>query len=67
MLDCANFRPITLLSHVYKLLMQIIYKRITPTLADALSNSKAAYQTNTIITTNKYKYNYKYNHYKIII
>ena len=44
MLDCANFRPITLLSHVYKLLMQIIYNRIAPTLSAALPKSQAAYQ-----------------------
>ena len=45
MLDCANFLPITLLSQVYyKLLMQIIYNQIAPTLSAALPKSQAAYQ-----------------------
>ena len=44
LLDCGNYRPITLLSHLYKLLMQIIYNRVSNTLAAALPQSQAAYQ-----------------------
>ena len=44
LLDCSNYRPITLLSHLYKLLMQIIYNRVSNTLAAALPRSQAAYQ-----------------------
>ena len=44
LLDCGNYRPITLLSHLYKLLMQIIYNRISKTIAAALPQSQAAYQ-----------------------
>ena len=44
LLDCANYRPITLLSHIYKLLMQIIYNRISQTVVCALPPSQAAYQ-----------------------
>ena len=44
LLDCGNYRPITLLSHLYKLLMQIIYNRVSNTLAAALPKSQAAYQ-----------------------
>ena len=41
LLDCGNYRPITLLSHLYK---QIIYNRVSNTLAAALPKSQAAYQ-----------------------
>lgn len=43
-LDCTNYRPITLLSHVYKLLMQIIYNQISTQLMSALPRNQAAYQ-----------------------
>ena len=42
--DCKNFRPISLLSHLYKLLNQIIYYRISNDLITALPNEQAAYQ-----------------------
>ena len=44
LLDCGNYRPISLLSHVYKLLMQIIYNRIKAPLTNALQINQAAYQ-----------------------
>ena len=43
-LDCGNYRPISLLSHGYKLLMQILYNRISSTLCDILPQTQAAYQ-----------------------
>ena len=43
-LDCSNYRPICLLSHVYKLIMMIIYNRISPELMRALPTNQAAYQ-----------------------
>ena len=42
--DCSNYRPINLLSHVYKLLMTILYKRISHTLIESLQATQAAYQ-----------------------
>ena len=43
-LKCDNFRPINLLNQAYKILMQIIYKRISNTLIDSLPPTQAAYQ-----------------------
>ena len=43
-LDCENYRPISLLSHVYKLLMQVVYTRIIKDLIGALPIEQAAYQ-----------------------
>ena len=43
-LNCANYRPISLLSHAYKLVMQIIYNRISGSLLSALPRNQAAYQ-----------------------
>ena len=43
-LECSNYRPISLLSHVYKLTMQIIYNRISSSLMAALPRNQAAYQ-----------------------
>ena len=43
-LECSNYRPISLLSHVYKLVMQIIYSRISGSLMAALPRNQAAYQ-----------------------
>ena len=42
--ECGNYRPICLLNHVYKILMQIIYKRISATLRESLPSNQAAYQ-----------------------
>ena len=44
LLDCSNYRPICLLSHVYKLIMMILYNRISPELTRALPANQAAYQ-----------------------
>lgn len=44
MLNCTNYRPICLLSHVYKLVMLIVYNRISPELYHTLPASQAAYQ-----------------------
>ena len=43
-LKCDNFRPINLLNQAYKILMQIIYKRISNTLTESLPPTQAAYQ-----------------------
>ena len=43
-LDCGNYRPISLLSHAYKLLMQVVYTRIKKDLIEALPKEQAAYQ-----------------------
>ena len=43
-LKCGNYRPINLLNQVYKILMQIIYKRISTTLIESLPTTQAAYQ-----------------------
>ena len=44
LLDCGNYRPISLLCHVYKLLLQIIYLRIRTPLLEAIQSSQAAYR-----------------------
>ena len=43
-LECSNYRPISLLSHVYKLAMQIIYNIISGSLMATLPHNQAAYQ-----------------------
>ena len=43
-LNCDNHRPITLLNQVYKILAQIIYRRIAATLRESLPSTQAAYQ-----------------------
>ena len=43
-LDCGNYRPISLLSHVYKLLMEVVYTRFKKDLIEALPKEQAAYQ-----------------------
>ena len=40
----SNYRPISLLSHIYKLLSTIIYNRIAPTIRESLNDTQAAYQ-----------------------
>ena len=42
--ECGNYRPICLLSHVYKLIMMVIYNRISPELLRTLPLNQAAYQ-----------------------
>ena len=42
--ECKNYRPISLLSHIYKLFMTIIGNRITNDLYSCLPISQAAYQ-----------------------
>ena len=56
--DCGNYRPISLLSHIYKLFTIILCNRIATTLADALPRTQAAYQkgrgtTEQILSVNK--------------
>ena len=43
-LNCDDHRPITLLNQVYKILAQIIYRRIAATLRESLPSTQAAYQ-----------------------
>ena len=43
-LDCGNYRPISLLSHVYKLFISIITQRVKSDLYDSFPDSQAAYQ-----------------------
>ena len=43
-LDCGNYRPVNLLSHLYKLLMQVAYTRTKKDLIEALSKDQLAYQ-----------------------
>ena len=44
LLDCGNYRPISLLNHVYKFLMQVVYARTKKDLIGALPIEQAAYQ-----------------------
>ncbi len=44
MLDCSNYRPISLLSHVYKLFVTVISLRVKQDLYNLLPSSQAAYQ-----------------------
>ncbi len=44
MLDCSNYRPISLLSHVYKLFITVISLRVKHDLYNFLPSSQAAYQ-----------------------
>ena len=44
LLECGNYRPISLLSHLYKLVMMIIYQRIKTPLTTTLKSTQAAYQ-----------------------
>ena len=43
-LDCGNYRPISLLSHIYKVFMSIISSRIKHDLYSSFPASQAAYQ-----------------------
>ena len=43
--ECKNYRPISLLSHVYKLFMTIVGDRIKSDLYASFPASQAAYQT----------------------
>ena len=43
-LQCGNFRPISLLSHIYKLFMQVVYNRVSRDLIESLPKEQAAYQ-----------------------
>ena len=49
-LEYSNYRPIILLSHVYKLVMQIICSRISGLMIAALLCNQAAYQRGQSIT-----------------
>ena len=51
-LSCNNFRPISLLSHLYKLVMQIIYNRIKTALISSLPKEQALL-TNPVGTPSK--------------
>ena len=44
MLDCGNYRPISLLSHIYKLFITLIANRVKNDLYDSFPASQAAYQ-----------------------
>ena len=44
--ECKNYRPISLLSHIYKLFMTIIRCRISDDLYSRFPDSQAAYQPN---------------------
>ena len=43
-LDCRNNKPVRLLIHAYKLLMQVVHTRIKKNLIEALPKEQAAYQ-----------------------
>ena len=47
-LDCGNYRPITLLSQVYKLLMQVVYTRIKKDLTEYQPGHSTIQQIQTI-------------------
>ncbi len=44
MLECSNYRPISLLSHIYKIFITIISERVKNDLYKSLPSSQAAYQ-----------------------
>ena len=43
--ECDNYRGLTMLSHGYKLLMRILYNRISPNIIKVLPKTQAAYQS----------------------
>ena len=44
MLECGSYRPISLLSHIYKVFISIIASRVKRDLYDSFPASQAAYQ-----------------------